>query len=157
MQDIELLKSQLEIGNDEQKDQLLRTTDEHGTLLFSIKNLYEKIARRNEQNGYEIHFNRGLDDGERRDGEGIPAFGEQDCLRQLDYIKTYISGFNDFRAILGDKEKDEAASTNSVPVYKKNTYFQKMVAELEIKSKMENSRVGSDDVQDFIEFDPSTR
>ena len=44
------------IGNEEKTEMRLKETNEHGIILMSIKNLFEKVGVRNEQNGYDINL-----------------------------------------------------------------------------------------------------
>ena len=44
MQEIEAVKANLMIGNEEETEHRLKQTNEHGVILMSIKCLYKKIA-----------------------------------------------------------------------------------------------------------------
>ena len=56
LQFIEAEKAKLMIGNEEKTESRLRVTNTHGIIRFSIKSLYEKIAYKNSQNGYDVNF-----------------------------------------------------------------------------------------------------
>ena len=99
------MKSQMEIGNDEKKDQLLKTTDEHGTLLFTVKNLFEKIFRKGAGPDNYFLWQKAA---ELKNLDSSPqAFSEEDCLVHLDAIKTYIYGLDLFLQYLNKPISDE--------------------------------------------------
>ena len=44
------------IGNEEKTEERLKNTSQEGTVKMSIKNLYTKIAYKNEQNSQDVIF-----------------------------------------------------------------------------------------------------
>ena len=42
------------IGNEEKTEMRLKETNEHGIILMSIKNLFDKIGVKNDQNGQDV-------------------------------------------------------------------------------------------------------
>ena len=64
------------IGNEEKTEMRLKETNEHGIILMSIKNLFDKIGVKNDQNGQDVslvqHKNLaaaiGEDNNQARDG-----------------------------------------------------------------------------------------
>ena len=85
------------IGNEEKTEMRLKETNEHGIILMSIKNLFEKIGVKNEQNGHDVslvqHKNLAAALGEdTRDANQARTqkYSENECLLQLDVVKAYI-------------------------------------------------------------------
>ena len=56
LQQIESEKARLMIGNEEKTEERLKNTSQEGTVKMSIKNLYTKIAYKNEQNSQDVIF-----------------------------------------------------------------------------------------------------
>ena len=97
LQEIEADKARLMIGNEEKTEMRLKETNEHGIILMSIKNLFEKIGVKNEQNCHDIslvqHKNLAAALGEdTRDGGQAKTqkYSENECLLQLDVVNAYI-------------------------------------------------------------------
>ena len=85
------------IGNEEETEMRLKETNEHGIILMSIKNLFEKIGVKNEQNGHDCslvqHKNLAAALGEDSQDRGqakTQKYSENECLLQLDVVKAYI-------------------------------------------------------------------
>ena len=85
------------IGNEEETEMRLKETNEHGIILMSIKNLFEKIGVKNEQNGHDCslvqHKNLAAALGEDNQDRGqakTQKYSENECLLQLDVVKAYI-------------------------------------------------------------------
>ena len=97
LQEIEADKARLMIGNEEKTEMRLKETNEHGIILMSIKNLFEKIGVKNEQNGHDCslvqHKNLAAALGEDSQDRGqakTQKYSENECLLQLDVVKAYI-------------------------------------------------------------------
>jgi len=136
------------IGNEEQTEQLLKQTSEHGTILMSIDSLYRKIATNNEQNNQEIHFiwHKNLKE-DAPNAKPENAFSPKSCIHQLDVIKAYIEGFDMFRDSLSDSIETDGTKGPQSKI--KQTYFQRMTAALEAMPKY------ADQIDDFRQLDPS--
>ena len=92
------------IGNQDKTEQLLKKTSEHGVILMSIKSLWQKIALKTDNTGKQrdiVFIWSKIGQGQSNGGpDGETVFSQQLCLDQLDVIKTYIEGYDLFRAEL---------------------------------------------------------
>mmetsp|Transcript_42420 Transcript_42420/g.55946 ORF Transcript_42420/g.55946 Transcript_42420/m.55946 type:complete len:152 (-) Transcript_42420:453-908(-) len=106
LQEIEAEKAKLMIGNEEKTEERLKNTSQEGIILMSIKSLYQKIAYKSEQNGQEVIFIWRSGIPQQRIDEQQAAAREEykpeECERQLDTIKEYIEGFNNFMKLLNE-------------------------------------------------------
>ena len=144
------------IGNEEKTEMRLKETNEHGIILMSIKNLFEKIGVKNDQNEYDIslvqHKNLAAALGEEstqtRDGNQgrTQKYSENECLLQLEVIKSFIEGFDEFAKAL-NQPIETALDQKGKPT--KQTYFQKM-AEI-----IRNDPRTADEIDEFTQFDPT--
>ena len=87
------------IGNEEKTEQMLKTTKEHGVILMSIKSIWSKVAIKNQQNQQAIYF---IQVNAQEDGSESQNFGKNEAFDQLDTIKAYIQGFDDFCGLLNE-------------------------------------------------------
>ena len=141
------------IGNEEKTEMRLKETNEHGIILMSIKNLFEKIGVKNDQNGYDVslvqHKNLNAALGEAgRDGNQARTqkYDENECLKQLEVVKAYIQGFDLFLKELSQPIENTVDSKGKPS---KLTYFEQMAKVLQ-----DNPQT-NDEIDDFLQFDPT--
>ena len=102
LQEIEHEKAKLMIGNSEQTEMRLKTTSQEGIILMSVKSLYQKIAFRSEQNGQAIEFIYGSAIPQQSvEDQGQENYEPAECEKQLETIRNYIEGFDNFLELLG--------------------------------------------------------
>ena len=143
------------IGNEEKTEERLKNTSQEGTVKMSIKNLYTKIAYKNEQNSQDVIFiwksgipQQRVDEQQVREEE---EYKPEECERQLDTIKEYIEGFNSFMKLLNEPVEYDRTGPGQKS---KQTYYQRMLNALE-NPKNDACRAVQDEIEDFKIFDPT--
>ena len=150
LQEVESDKAKLMIGNSDKTEKLLKKTREHGIIKMSIKSLWEKLVLKSEKQK-EVYFiwHKQQPRGSESAAEDS-NFSQDQCLGQLDIIKTYIEGFDLFCSRLAEPiaEIDQAKINHKL----KQTYFHRMTETL-LQAK--DGEV--DGIEDFTYFDPNPR
>ena len=98
LQEIEAVKANLMIGNEEETEHRLKQTNEHGVILMSIKCLYKKIAP---EKSADFIWGKTLGPSRSDETHGqVPVYDSKECLEQLEVIEHYIKTFEKFTGYL---------------------------------------------------------